>query len=216
MDWKRLILVRNETKIFLPDKGLSNSDWEGCRLLLIERLHRGSGIILKVPFWGHPVFGSGELSEQTWAWTAWCSCRPGSARRSWSPRPRRSPSRTPRHTAGQHRCLASWKGSCVPGQAVTRPGVEPTACFELPAVLVVAHGIATQSVVQASPTLRTCVRACANVRCVLKVFCCSLWQLARRILPNLPRSLWSSQTGCAPAYCASQLRTLNLFVYSQV
>ena len=62
----------------------------------------------------------------------------------------------------------------VPGQAVTRPGVEPTACFELPAVLVVAHGIATQSVVQASPTLRTCVRACANVRCVLKVFCCSL------------------------------------------
>ena len=60
------------------------------------------------------------------------------------------------------------------------------------------------------------VRACENVRCGLKVFCRSLWQLARRLLPNLPRSLWSSQTGCAPAYCGSQLRTLNLFVYSQV
>ena len=46
----------------------------------------------------------------------------------------------------------------VPAQIIfsmgrtVRPGVEPTACFELPAVLVVAHGIATQSVVQASPT----------------------------------------------------------------
>ena len=58
----------------------------------------------------------------------------------------------------------------MPGQAVTRPGVEPTACFELPAVLVVAHGIATQSVVQASPTLRTCARTCANVRDVISKY----------------------------------------------
>ena len=40
----------------------------------------------------------------------------------------------------------------VPYMEQARPGVDPTACFELPAVLVVAHGIATQSVVQASPT----------------------------------------------------------------
>ena len=150
---------KRDQKFFFQTKACPSPIERGAGYCWLSACTVAQGSFWKSLFWGHPVFGSGELSEQTWAWTAWCSCRPGSARRSWSPRPRRSPSRTPRHTAGQHRCLASWKGFKVPSQGVTRPGVEPTACFELPAVLVVAHGIATQSVVQASPTLRTCVRA---------------------------------------------------------
>ena len=61
--WKRLKtrLARFPTFEILspvPDTGLSKSGWEGCRLIMIEcvhRLHRGSSSILKVIFLGHPI-----------------------------------------------------------------------------------------------------------------------------------------------------------------
>ena len=64
-----------------------------------------------------------------------------------------------------------------------RPGVDPTACFELPAVLVVAHGIATQSVVHSSPTY-----VCPMSFSCLKQKYAPLQQVVR-LLPSLPRSL---------------------------